>query len=98
MKRRDHPRPVAALQNRLAAFGDGQPPSHYRYQRFRAQRDDDLRLDRADLFLEPDIAGVELALCRCLVQAPLATRLPAEMLDGVGDIGGRRVAARIRGW
>src|SRR2546423_5086390 len=49
----------------------------------RAEADDDVRLDRGDFALEPLVAGVDLALGRRLVKAPLAARLPLEVLYGV---------------
>ncbi len=51
-----------------------------------AERDDDVRLHGLHFALQPLVAGVDLALRRRLVQAPLAARLPLEVLDRVGDV------------
>ena len=44
------------------------------------------RLDRADLRVEPGAAGVDLHRVRLLVDAPLAARLPTEMLHHVRHV------------
>src|SRR5690606_36878701 len=44
------------------------------------------RLHRGDLGAQPAIAGVDLPLSRRLVNAPLAARLPLEVLDRIGDV------------
>jgi hypothetical protein len=59
------------------------------------QRHDDGRLDVRQFLVEPVVAGLDLALRRGLVQAPLAARLPLEMLDGVGDVDGVAVDAGL---
>src|SRR3954470_1158241 len=71
---------LAALQRHLEVLAD------HGFGGGGAQRDDDMRLDAGDLALEPLVAGVDLALRRGLVQAPLAARLPLEVLHRVGDV------------
>src|SRR5688572_33460881 len=66
----------------------------HRTRRCGAHRDDDVRLYRVDLALEPLVAGVDLALRRRLVQTPLAAQLPFEVLDGVGDVEVRAIDPR----
>src|SRR5258705_11627713 len=67
---------------------------HDRLRRRRAETDENLRLHGAQLGLEPGSARLDFRDARLLVDAPLAARLPFEMLDGVGDVD---VAARDAG-
>src|SRR5205085_6925646 len=60
--------------------------AEHRLRGRRTEADDDLRLHRAQLRLEPRAARFDLRHARFLVDAPLAPRLPLEMLHGVGDI------------
>ena len=54
------------------------------------------RLHERDLGVEPRPAGRDLAGVRLLVDAPLAARLPLEVLDDVGDVDLRAVDPRLR--
>src|SRR5438067_2064459 len=75
----------------FARRGDRDTRTGDRAERRCTQCDDDARTNGADLALQPFVAGGHLALRRRLVNAPLTARLPAEMLDRVGqiEIGGR---------
>src|SRR5262249_52620448 len=69
-----------------APLSDLELGTKQRARRGRSQAHDQLRRDGADLPFQPLIACRQLLLRRGLVHAPLAARLPFEMLDGVGDI------------
>ena len=56
-----------------------------------AEQHQDARLDRLQLGLEPGSAGRHLGPVRFLVDAPLASRLPFEVLDRVRRVGQRTV-------
>src|SRR5216683_1715851 len=51
-----------------------------------SEADDDARLDDVDFRLQPGAAGVDLGRVRLFVNAPLAARLPLEVLHDVGDV------------
>src|SRR5581483_4101747 len=86
MKRREDVRRERAFHEAAALRRDLEVLADDGLCRRGAEADDDLRLDRLDLALEPLVAGVDLALRGRLVQAPFAARLPLEMLHGVGDV------------
>src|SRR5438067_1853163 len=54
------------------------------------------RLDRVQLAIEPRPAGGDLGPVRLLVDAALPQRLPLEVLDDVRDVGLLPVDARVR--
>ena len=62
-----------------------------RARRGGAERDGQRRADQLALLLDPPAAGVDLAAVGLGVDAPLAARDELEMLDRVGDVGGRAV-------
>src|SRR4029078_11592078 len=49
-----------------------------------AERDNDIRLDKLPLEIQPPVAAVDLISIRPLMQTPLAARFKLEMLDGIG--------------
>src|SRR5436190_18899189 len=59
---------------------------HDRLRRRRAETDENLRLHGAQLGLEPGSARLDFRHARLFVDAPLAARLPFEMLDGVSNV------------
>jgi len=63
---------VRALHEFAARHGDAEVRSKERLGGGRAEADDDFRVDRGDLPLQPLVAGVDLALGRGLVQPPFA--------------------------
>ena len=64
---------------------DRQCRAGQRAQRGGAEGDDDGRLDRSNLLLQPNMAGVDLSDSRPFVQPPLPPGFPLEMLHRVGD-------------
>src|SRR3982751_1274361 len=86
MQRGEDVRRERALDELAALDRDLEVLADHRLRRGRAERDDDVRLDRLDLALEPLMAGVDLALRRGLVKAPLAAQLPLEVLDRVRHV------------
>ncbi|MNT27528.1 hypothetical protein D3C72_1631650 [compost metagenome] len=58
--------------------------AQHRARRGRAQRHDHLGADLLQLALQPQAAGLDLLLCRRLVQPPLAAQFELEMLDRIG--------------
>src|SRR2546421_9593770 len=95
MESRKHVRRERALDELAALHRDLETGRDHRLRRGCAERHDDMRLDGLDLPLEPLVTGVDLALRRGLVQAALATQLPLEVLDRIGDI--EAVALDARG-
>src|SRR5512144_361143 len=87
MKRR-HRGPAQPRLQELAVIlhHAGLRADHGLYRR-RAESDHHLRVDEGELGLEPGRACLELLCARGLVDAPLALRLPLEVLDDVGDVG-----------
>src|SRR3954470_23659276 len=75
--------------------GDLERGAEQRLRSGGAKTDDHLRLDQRDLGIQPRSARADLAGARLLVNAPLAARLPLEMLHDVGDINDRAIDARI---
>ena len=78
--------PAATRRTRRAAAVTLNARAEQRLRRGRAEADDHARLDQRDLGVEPRPAGGDLAGVRLLVDAPLAARLPLEVLDDVGDV------------
>src|SRR5258706_1873178 len=75
--------------------GDAEPGPEERLGRGGAEGHDERGLHRGELALEPLVAGLDLALCRGLVQAAFAARLPLEVLHRIGDVELRPVEARL---
>ena len=73
-----------------ALSGHAKSLAEQRLRRSRSERNDDLRLDDADLGLEPRKAGLDLDRARLAVDAPRSARHPFEVLDDIGDVGLRR--------
>src|SRR5688500_3963334 len=69
-----------------ALAADAEVAAQERLRRRRAQTDEHARLHDVQLGLEPRPAGGHLGPVRLLVDAPLAARLPLEVLDDVGDV------------
>src|SRR5712691_2639219 len=74
---------------------DAKPRSDHGLRSGRSEADDDARLDDIDLRLQPWPAGSDLRGIRLLVDAPLAARLPFEVLHHVGDIDAAAIDARF---
>lgn len=56
---------------------------------------DQLRMYQLDLRFEPRHTGPDLGRIRLCVNPPLATRLPFEVLDNIGDISSGAIDARF---
>src|SRR6266542_5682423 len=78
-----------------AALRDAEGGAEQRLRRGGAKADDDLRPDQCDLRVEPGAAGGDLCRIGLLVDSLLASRLPFEVLDDVGDVGLRPVDAGL---
>ncbi len=61
----------------------------------RPQAHDGPRFDALELRVQPRAAGVDLLALRLLMDAPLAARLPPEVLHHVGDVDGPASDSRI---
>jgi hypothetical protein len=80
-------------QLRAARHGNRQRSPREGTQCRAAEGDDRSGSDFGDLEVEPEVASIDLAQARLLVQPALAARLPLEVLDGVGDVHGFAVEA-----
>jgi len=74
---------------------DAKLRSDHRLGGGRSEADDDARLDDIDLRLQPWPAGIDLRGVRLLVDAPLAARLPLEVLHHIGDVDAAAIDARF---
>src|SRR5687767_4099267 len=88
---RHHERRKARCQESAALAHHGEALAEQRLPRGGAETHDDLRPHELDLHVQPWHAGCDFARAGALVQAPLAARLPLEMLHDVRDIDGRAV-------
>jgi len=61
-----------------------------------AETNYDLRLHELDFGVEPGAASCDLQRIRLLVNAPLASRLPLEVFDGIGDVRLLAIDARLQ--
>jgi hypothetical protein len=85
MHRRHHPARQRRWDEPSALHAHPEVLAEERLRSRRAQADQRFGRERRDLGLEPRVAGAHLVRARLLVDAPLAPRLPLEVLDGVGD-------------
>ena len=69
-----------------AAAQDAELRSQERLRRDRAHQDEHVGRDDVDLGAQPRPAGDDVGSQRTLVEPALAARLPAEVLDGVGEV------------
>jgi hypothetical protein len=69
-----------------AARGDPELTPEERLRGRRTEADDRTRLHERDFRVEPRAARADFVRVRFLVNAPLAARLPFEMLDDVRDV------------
>ena len=83
---REHQRREGRRDELAAMPGDAECRAEQRLRRGGTEADDRQRLDQRDLGIEPRPAGRDLARFRFLVDAPLAARLPSEMLHHIGDV------------
>src|SRR5688500_1033942 len=86
MNRGDGLRAERAGQQLAALLHQLEPGPHDRLRGGGAETDDEGGLDGSELRLEPRAARLDLRRARLLVDAPLPSRLPLEMLHRVGDI------------
>src|SRR3954470_3149261 len=94
MDRCCHVRGELRLEPAAALLRDAELLAEERLCSRRAEADEHLRLDRGQLGLEPRTTGHLLRPGRLRVDAPLAARLPLEVLDGVRHVGRRPVYPR----
>src|SRR2546422_11124064 len=95
MHRRRHWWQTGPLDELAALHADAEVAAEQHLGRGRAQQYQQVRLHHGDLGIQPGPAGVDLSGVRLLVQAPLALRLPFEVLDRVRDIDMPAVDARL---
>src|SRR5215207_8618298 len=95
MHRRYHVRREVGLDGHAALLRHPELPAEQSLRRGRAEADEHLRLDRLELGLEPRAARGDLRPVRLCVNAPLAARLPLEVLDDVRDERERTVDAGL---
>src|SRR4029078_6077448 len=81
-----HPRRERRRDERPALFRDFEALAEQRLRGGGAEAHEDPRLDQRDLGFEPWPACRNLRSVRLRVDAPLAARLPLEVLHHVGDI------------
>src|SRR5688572_20599382 len=106
MDRQRHERRERRRKKLASVAGDSCGRSEQRARGRGAERHDHYGLNSGDLFIEPHPAREHLFAVRPLVNASLATRLPLEMFDGVGQINlcriktgfRQRVAQQLPGW
>ena len=77
-----------------AAAQDAELRSQERLRRDRAHQDEHVGRDDVDLGAQPRPAGDDVGSQRTLVEPALAARLPAEVLDGVGQVDAAAIDAR----
>src|SRR2546425_3562646 len=95
MHRRRHWWQTGPLDELAALHADAEVAAEQHLGRGRAQQHQQVRLHHGDLGIQPGTTGVDLSGVRLLVQAPLALRLPFEVLHGVRDIDMPAVDARL---
>src|SRR5262249_23787511 len=89
-RRRDELRELG-VEQLSAVLGDAELSAEEALSSRRAEEDENARLDRIELRLEPRTARGRLRPVRLLVDAAFPARLPLEVLDGVRDVGRRAV-------
>src|SRR5215208_5954233 len=94
--RRQHDRREVGVEQAAAFLRDLELVAEQRLGGGRAEHDQRLGADLAQLRVQPGPAGADLAGVGLLVDAPLATLLELEVLDRVGDIGVGAVDAGTR--
>src|SRR5690242_6512799 len=83
-------------RNGLAALhGDAEVASEQRLRSRRSETHERFRFDDREFLVYPLTARVNLALPWLLVNAPLPTRLPLEMLHDVGDVDDLPIDSRL---
>ena len=92
--------PERCVMDEPARRGNRHRTSEHRLDGGRAETDDHRRLDLRQFGRQPRAAGFHFARARLLVNPALSSSLrrrrgPAEVLDGVGEIDGRTVEARM---
>src|SRR5437773_11765729 len=83
------------LNERRPLRADAKLRSDHRLCGGRSQADDDAWLDDIDLRLQPWPAGIDLRGVGLLVDAPLAARLPLEVLHHSGDVDTAAIECRF---
>ena len=84
---RDHARCEVGLDRNPAHLRDAKARPEKRLRRRRAEEHEHARPDDGELGFEPRAARGLLGRVGLLMDAPLATRLPLEVLHGVRDVG-----------
>src|SRR5262249_10879800 len=95
MDRRQHVRSERRWDEPPAIAADAELRAEQRLRGCGAETHDATRRDECDLAVEPRPARGNLAGVRLLVDAPLAARLPAEVLHHVGDVSVRSLDAGL---
>ncbi len=89
----DDGRVSGKLDGAAARLGDAKGAAQQGLRRGCSEADDQFRAHGFDLGVEPWAAGGDFVRVRFLVNSQLAARLPLEVLDGIGDVGGCAIDA-----
>jgi hypothetical protein len=88
-------RQVRWVEDFAVILGDAECAAEQRLGGRGAEADDERWMDGFNFGIEPGAAGGHFASAGLLMNAPLATRLPFEMLDGIRDVDGVAIDAGL---